>query len=374
MSRADKKAFLYMDVYETIKQSIIAQELKGEQKLSSEDEMALQYHVSRITVKKALELLKADGYIDRVQGRGTFVRSDWPRNFERRESILPKRKLIGLLLEHVASPFGLDVLYKLDQLLNEAGYTLLIRFSYGSVDKESEEINALLSLGIQALITMPCQNSYYNMTILKLILDQFPVVLMDKRMYGLPVPSVCTDGKAAIQRLVAHLQDCGCKNAALVTIDPSSTTSLSDRVNGFYQGLHETGITCAGECVLPKRTENLLSEAQEPAYLAHMERFLHSFEKMPDAIVLTEYALARFLYIVAAKQGMQPGKEFMACCIDEDYLSPGGYVYTHMRQDENTIAERLVEILLKLIAGEAVSLEPVWVPAIFRLGATTSVR
>ncbi|MDD3411497.1 MAG: GntR family transcriptional regulator [Eubacteriales bacterium] len=372
MARPGRKAFLYMDVYEQLRQSITAGELKPEEKLMSEEDMALKYHVSRITVKKALELLKDDGYIDRVQGRGTFVRPPQDHAPASADAPRPQRKTIGFVLEHVASPFGLDMLYQTDQLLRQAGYTLLIRFSYGSVEKETEEIEALLSMGIQALITMPCHNSYYNMGILKLILEQFPVVLVDKRMYGLPVPSVCTDGEEAICRLVEHLHERGCRNAALITIDPSSTTSLTDRVNGFYDGLKKTGMSSAGECVLPKRSENLLQASlQDTDYTARINDFLDSFEQLPDAFVLTEFALSRLLNLIAVQRGLRAGKDFKACGIDEDYHSPWGFLFTHMKQDENAIAQHVVDILLKRLAGEEVTPEAVRVPALFRQGQTT---
>lgn len=371
VAKPSKKVFLYMDVYERIRSDILSGALKPEEKLISEDDMALKYHVSRITIKKALELLKEDGFIDRVQGRGTFVRATRPSESGKRRGASAPENLVGVVLEHVTSPFGLGMLYQMDQLLNRAGYTLLIRFSYGDVEKETQEINNLLSMGIRALITMPCHNSYYSMTILKLILEKFPVILVDKHMYGLPVPSVCTDGMGAVFDLIMHLKERGCKNAALISMDPASTTSLSDRVNGFYNGLKASGLECAGECILPARKENLLSSAQDAEFLAKMESFLESFDVLPDALVMTEYHLAQLLTEVCVRRGLAVGRDFKACCIDEDDQASGGYLFTHMRQDENTIAARVVEILIKLISGEEVSSEPVRVAAIFRQGRTT---
>ena len=371
MARPGKKVFLYMDVYERIRSDILSGVLKPEEKLISEDDIALKYHVSRITVKKALELLKEDGFIDRVQGRGTFVRAAQPGQAGREGSALAPENLVGVVLEHVTSPFGLGMLYQMDQLLNQAGYTLLIRFSYGDIEKETQEINTLLSMGIRALITMPCHNSYYSMTILKLILEKFPVILVDKHMYGLPVPSVCTDGTGAIFRLTEHLKERGCKNAALITMDPSSTTSLGDRVNGFYKGIKALDLGCAGECILPTRKENLLSSAQDAEFLSTIENFLESFDVLPDALVMTEFHLAQLLFEACARRGLAVGRDFKACCIDEDDQASGGYLFTHMRQDENAIAARVVEILLRLISGEEVSPDPVRVDAIFRQGRTT---
>ena len=125
------------------------------------------------------------------------------------------------------------------------------------------------------------------------------------------------------------------------------------------------------ECILPKRKENLLSSAQEAEFLSSIENFFESFEALPDALVMTEYHLAQLLFTVCACRGLTVGRDFKACCIDEDDQASGGYLFTHMRQDENAIAARVVEILLRLISGEEVSLDPVQVNAIFRQGRTT---
>ena len=51
--------------------------------------------------------------------------------------------------------------------------------------------------------------------------------------------------------LVHHLKERGCENAAILTIDPASTSSLGDRAEGFYKGLEETRMCCAGEHIMP---------------------------------------------------------------------------------------------------------------------------
>lgn len=365
------KKFLYMEVYQTLKAQILSGELRPEDKLPSEDELAQDYSVSKITVKKALELLKEDGLIHRVQGRGTFInRLDQHvqpvAEPHRRES-----RLVGLVLEHASSAFGLDMMYAIDRLLNEQGYKLCIRFTYGSTAKESEEIDDLLSMDVAGLIIMPCHDSHYNMTILRLILERFPVVLVDKRMHGLPVHSVCTDGREAMRVLAHHLKERGCENAAMITIDPASTSSLGDRAEGFYKGLEETGMRCAGECILPRRTDDMLSSEPEPQYVAGIGEYLDSLKELPDSFICTEYAIARALYAASVARNLMPGIDFKACCMDENALATQGSYFTHVRQDEARIAQKAVKILLRLIDGGTCEERDVRIQALFHMGKTT---
>ena len=363
------KTFLYREIYQAIREQIASGELGPEDKLPTEDELARRYSVSKITVKKALEMLKDDGLILRVQGRGTFVRKIEP--VESARETPPRSRLIGLVLEHVSSSFGLNMMYYIGRRLDAAGYRLCIRFTFGSIEKETEEINDLLKMNVAGLIIMPCHDSHYNMTILKLILENFPIVLVDKRMHGLPISSVCTDGREAMRLLVHHLKERGCENAAVLTIDPASTSSLGDRAEGFYKGLEETRMACAGEWILPRRTGNMISSEPEPQYVSEIGKYLDSLEHLPDGMVCTEYAIARALYAAAQARGLEPGRDFRACCMDEDELATCGSYFTHMRQDEAGLAEKTAGILLNLLDGVRVSQNDVRVPAIFKMGKTT---
>jgi GntR family transcriptional regulator len=49
-----------------------------DQRIPSEEELCSQYEVSKITVRQAINNLVSDGYIVKIQGKGTFVRSVLP--------------------------------------------------------------------------------------------------------------------------------------------------------------------------------------------------------------------------------------------------------------------------------------------------------
>ncbi|MFQ7602920.1 MAG: GntR family transcriptional regulator [Enterococcus avium] len=63
--------------YEEIKQDIVKRILSKEfqpgQKISSEADLKSKYNVSSTTVVKALNELVSEGYVHRIQGKGTFV-------------------------------------------------------------------------------------------------------------------------------------------------------------------------------------------------------------------------------------------------------------------------------------------------------------
>ncbi len=64
---------LYQQLSDEIKTQIHEGKLKSGDRLMTEAELSQQYGISRITVRKAIELLVDEGYVMRKQGIGTFI-------------------------------------------------------------------------------------------------------------------------------------------------------------------------------------------------------------------------------------------------------------------------------------------------------------
>lgn len=63
----------YLAIYNEITSKIENGKIEPNAKLSSENEMMQEYDVSRDTVRKALNLLERNGYIQKIKGKGSFV-------------------------------------------------------------------------------------------------------------------------------------------------------------------------------------------------------------------------------------------------------------------------------------------------------------
>lgn len=64
---------MYQQLADEIKGQILSGELQDSDKLMTEAELGEVYHVSRITVRKAINVLAESGYVTKKQGIGTFV-------------------------------------------------------------------------------------------------------------------------------------------------------------------------------------------------------------------------------------------------------------------------------------------------------------
>lgn len=355
--------FLYLQIYNELKGKIDDGIYQTGAKLPSDEELTSLFKVSMITVKKALGILKDEELVQRIPGVGTFVKERDPSIVEEKIDIRkPGTKRIGVVLEHVSSSYGLDLLYKIDQLAEEEGYKTLIRFSYYNREKENDEIDFLTNSEVDGLIVMPCHGVYYNPKIIKLILEGFPVVVIDKKLDGIPVPSVRTDNKQAIEALVTNLWEQGSRNICFATSEIIGTSSLLDRRNGFYEAAQELGLETLPDCSLVF-DEIVYDHQVSEANIEVAMKYLTEHKGVLDGIVCAEYSLVPALMEASRRLGAGVGDDIKLCCVD----GPSGLPITHMKQNEINIAGEVVALLLDQINGKKTEADII-VPAVMVSG------
>lgn len=369
-----KKIFLYENVYRDLKNKISSGSLRPGDKLDAEKKMENLYGVSAITVKKALSLLGEEGLIERVRGQGTFVSERTKKAEEnglaekmiskaddvRNEECMP---IVGAIFEHVSSSFGLQMLYEFEMEARKAGYYLFPCFSYGEQNLEAQTIRYLLKKGVKGLIVMPAHGEHYNTELLKMVIDEFPVVLIDKKLDGIPLDSVRNDGQDSMKQLVDYLVEKGKQKIALMTVEVGGTSSLVERKQGFYMGMEEQGMVPQRECTLPFIDYEDPHESFVKVYRAQIGEYLEEMQGELDGIVCSEYGIA--MEAVAELEKRNLFEKIEVCCIDENYIGKEQYRLTHIKQDEKNMARCAMKILMEKIQGKKGEHKDYLIPGIF---------
>ena len=73
MLRSESASPLYAQIMERIRQDIFREIYPVGSRIPAEHELEIRYNVSRVTVRRALQELTAEGLLERKQGKGTFV-------------------------------------------------------------------------------------------------------------------------------------------------------------------------------------------------------------------------------------------------------------------------------------------------------------
>lgn len=359
-------SFLYNRVYDALLTQIREGRYAEGEKLPGEKELKREYGISTITLNKSLSLLVEDGLVRRVPGRGTFVLASGEIGTKAAAGM--REPFIGLVLEHVSTPFGLDMLSHMNQEAERAGYRLLVRFSYGDQGKESDAIEFLRAKGAAGILLMPCHGRQYSQTILKLYLESFPLVLVDKKLNGITLPSVRTDNHAAVAELVHALYTCGARRMAFVSARDEDAPSTQERAQGFRESMRRLSLPEPRWFWIPfaRGPESYTRRTAGEETLDAARAFFREAKGSIDAVISAEYGFVPSLTRAADAAGVRFGRDMMLASIDGDEYSPCGVMFPYMKQDEAAIAKKAMELLLARMNGEPVVKEDYLVPALYR--------
>ena len=135
---------------EELKSKILSGEIRPGAKLPSENELAQEYEISRHTVRKALAILVTDGYITTKHGKGTFC-SD--RMAHRKNS-----KNIAVVTTYISDYIFPRLIQGMDRVLTEQGYSIMLKNTGNSRQKEAQCLEDILTKDVDGLIIEPSKS------------------------------------------------------------------------------------------------------------------------------------------------------------------------------------------------------------------------
>lgn len=350
---------IYERIYETLREEILQRKYNIGDRVPSEKELADDYNVSRITSKKALEMLAEVGLIVRKPGKGSFVADEGESSAEVLSSEeRAKHTLIGLVITDFGNTFGTEMIYGMERASADNDSFLVLRRSFGLPENEEKAIRSFLELGVDGIIVFPAQGEFYNAEILKLVIQQFPLVLVDRHLKGVAAASISTDNISAARTGTDYLLDLGHKQICLLTPPPMDTTAIEDRIEGFVRAHAERGVLVDRSLWLDEITSTLPNSFHKPNMDQDIEMIKAHLRSNPQitALFAIEYNIALLAKAAVEQMGLQIPGDISILCFDSPPTTLGsGYQFTHMIQNEDEIGKLAVENVLKLKRGEKVS-------------------
>ena len=361
-----ERELLYKIIYDDLVEGIQSGKYPAGSKLPSEKELMDQYNVSRITSKKALEMLAEKNVIVRMPGKGSYVLDESKAGEEKHTAqgvaaLEPehekKMRLIGVVLDSFGTSFGADIVAGIEHECWTKHYNMVLKCSYGNIDDEVRAIDELTAMGVDGIILMCTLGEAYNVRVMRLALDGFPMVLLDRELKGLSIPFIGTDNYAAAKELVELLIKAGHRNICFVSGSPLQTSSVADRFNGYRDGLLEHNII-----------------TNEDMWINDLDKAVENLDEFKDADVVTrqriqEYAethrqvtvyfavnetVAANTYKALRNAGIDREVVFFDGVDDEFSLDNR---FTHVVQGQYIMGAMAVKTLNKIFKGEEVPLK-----------------
>ena len=206
IERKNGGKFLYESIAATIRSSIESGEYGVGSRLPSLDDFSSHFGANRLTVRKALTILREEGYIYSLPAQGTYVRqATAERKQEGTGAGQRKIRVVGLLSQVLVpahfGPYHQEIIAGINEALLEYGANLLT-YAVGLI-RPDQLIHVRDAVPADAMIYM---GPFDRVILSQLVRSGPPSVLVDFDSRGLPCDSICLDnelGGMEVGRLLA---------------------------------------------------------------------------------------------------------------------------------------------------------------------------
>jgi len=287
-----------------------------------------KYGVSKATQKRVLAAIKKLGFQPSSSAR--MLR-------------LKKSNLIGLVVADIGNPFFAQIAQQIEQLADKAGYRIIIANTHENPKKEIDLLNALIhSQGVDGVILT---SSLKTPAGLKAIMpDKYPLVLLDRKLIGLPASCVAIDNLKGAFEMTRHLLENGAKKIGLLTISPGYISPIKDRVSGYKKALEKAGIKQDNELIREISFENIEDDVLKAV------DFLYSKKEIDALFVLNNQIAKNCLHTFEKLRIKIKSDILFASFDDNDLFSLYKPSITAVMQPVAKLGEQAFEELVKLIA------------------------
>lgn len=341
MTNLDKESAtsIYHQIAGLLRNQILQGDLQPGDKLSPELDLAEKYQISRGTVRQAVLLLVAEGLVERVQGKGTFVRHIESNSFS--------GGVIGLTLPYARDSLTIDILLGAENAAKSRGYSLLFSYTGEDIQQEAIDIQRMRAENAKGFIIFPSTNITYDETIWQLKKEGFPFVLVDRYFSNLACEYVGVDNLAGAYHASEHLINLGHRSIAFVGVSDTQTTSVNDRYHGYRRALSDYGINYQDSwfCSYPA------SHNDEEGEINEIRKFLRQ-ESRPSAILaINDYTAIKISRAARAESLTIPDDLALVGFDDIQQASQLEIPLTTVAQPRYEIGVRAAHLLIDRLKG-----------------------
>jgi DNA-binding LacI/PurR family transcriptional regulator len=201
-------------------------------KLPSENKLTVKFNCSRFPVRDAMAELEKKNYIVRIQGKGTFIAENLKLGNTNRQL-----DSIAVILPNCNSLFPRQIICGVRDFCAENYLTPILMFTDNKISIETRSIQSAVNLKCKGIILFPCDNEIYSEEILRLSLQHYPIVVIDRKFRGLNLFTISSDHYSGMFSAVKALTGQGYKNITFITLNSFVSTSVQDRIRGFEHAM-----------------------------------------------------------------------------------------------------------------------------------------
>lgn len=300
---------VYESVADQLRRSIREGRYRTGDLIGSEQQLAREQGISRMTMRRASELLIKEGLVERRPGKGLYMRGQPVRRDVRRIQVVAGN------LDWVPS---LQVSRGVQAMASESRMLVQIYDARGDTDLDLEMLRQLPHSDAQGAVIMSLHSLAFNDAVCRLATTDFPFVLADQRMRDLNVPSVTADNYSGGYKAAEHLIGLGHKRIAFV--GDLNATTVEDRLSGMRDAIADAGLPFIRSLVADV-SQGKVSMEQWMEFSEGVVRELLQRDAGPTAVICSCDALAYATVRVAGTLGMSVPNDLSVVGYDDAPLA-----------------------------------------------------
>lgn len=259
----------------------------------------------------------------------------------------PRSRAIGILLPNMTAPFFGSVISEFEKAVRESGYHTLISCYGSNHGLERDNLQFLISNGIEGLVYIPediTADEFYELT----SHHNVPTVQIDRIIQGVESDAVLVDNADAVYKAVCTLINKGHQRIALIA-GPKSVYTAKERQIGYLRALSDHNILFDDQLII--------SDNNEFATGYRACDMLMSLDNPPTAAVTTNHDITIGLVTATHDRGLRIPDDldiFGFDCVEVCSMMNPPLPVVHQPEQEigRTAAKHLLE-RLKGYNGEA---------------------
>ncbi len=271
-------------------------------RLPSENQLAQKFNASRISAKHAFDTLAEEGVIYRQRGRGSYIMDKAPEEKPQQTwSMSDTEDSIALIVPFTSTIFMSEIIEGIQEELKKRGLHFIIFLTDNAKEREVKYLR-MAQERFRGILLFPGAYATYHEETLRLVLNRFPMVQIDRYLPGLDLSYVAGDHFGATYRATQFLFEKGHQRVGFVGHLISHASSVADRVRGYDQATLEHDA----------RYSSLLKLNVEDSLCDFEERFRNYLATAkPTAIISPSHLHAPTIMRVLREKGMMNDVELM---------------------------------------------------------------
>ncbi|QGQ96331.1 GntR family transcriptional regulator [Paenibacillus psychroresistens] len=344
----DKQMPKYLQLKQEILSWLHSGQLKPNEQMPSENEIAEQFGMSRQTVRQTFGELEQDGWLFRMQGKGTFVSN--PQT-QKTQSI----QTIGVVTTYISDYIFPLIVRGAEAVLRDKGYRLVLSSTDNDKQKEKECLISMMSQPLSGLIIEPTKSAEGNPNLsyyLSLDYQKIPYIMINERYPEMDCAYVRIDDENGGFLAAEHLIQLG--HSRIAGFFKTDDLQGVNRLKGFIRAHHQYQIPLLPEMVIGYSTE----EKQTKTHDAAMQ-LLGQLEDRPTALVCYNDGLAVNLLEVVRKLGLSVPEDLSMVGFDDSALATATEVkLTTLTHPKTEMGVAAADLLIAMIEQKPMNRSP----------------